>query len=80
MKTNKLYFISLSNKGHDYSEYVEAKNLYRALEIFARLHVCEGYDMLVIRRIYRQISMRHTIEQLARENTRKYNQLKNTKL
>lgn len=77
---NRLYFISMSAKGRGYDEYIEAKNLYEALKIFSVLHVCEGYDGLIIRRIYRQIEMRHTIEQFARKNTQKYNQLKTIKL
>lgn len=73
---NRLYYIIMYRKDSQASEYIEAKNLMEALRDFNLLHDCTGYESLIIRRIYRQIQLRHTMEQKAYETRKRINLLK----
>lgn len=65
----KLYYIYISETKRSVSDYIEAENLMEALKRFHILHhVDNNYNDLHIKRIYRQMQMHHTIEQIARRN------------
>lgn len=73
----KLYYITCYDRSRSLNDYIEAENLIEALRKFQKLHqVSAEYNSLSIKRIYRQMQMRHTIEQIARRNTYIIKQMK----
>ena len=73
----KLYFISVYEKSRNICDYIEGENLMDALKKFHLLHnVDNNYNDMHIKRIYRNMQMRHSIEQIARRNGYIINQLK----
>lgn len=79
MKPTRLYYIAMYKAKEQAGEYIESDNLLNALKNFNLLHNCEGYESLIIRRIYRQMQLSKTIEQIARQNTQKINLIKQQK-
>lgn len=73
----KLYYITCYDRSRSLNDYIEADNLIEALRKFHKLHqVSAEYNSLSIKRIYRQMQIRHTIEQIARRNTYIIKQMK----
>lgn len=65
----KLYYINVYERHRQVNDYIEAENLMEALKQFHQLHqIDQNYNDLHIKRIYRQMQMTHTIEQIARRN------------
>lgn len=73
----KLYYITCYDRSRSLNDYIEAENLMEALRKFHKLHqVSAEYNSLSIKRIHRQMQMRHTIEKIARHNSYIINQMK----